>query len=125
MKMTVIAPFKRPKALDEDALDKMLITSYREERSRRVKHVDDDFRNDIDMRGMPTGTFDLSQISMHTPVEEMAFNLLGGERVFLNTNYRCKHCGMEFGMAFPPLECPRCHTPTYMGELNSYGAFKR
>lgn len=123
--MTTVAPFKRPRALDEDALDKMLITSYREERSRRVKHVDDDFRNDIDTRGMPTGTFDLSQISMHTPVEEMAFNLLGGKRVFLNTNYRCPHCGTEYGMAFPPLYCNVCHRPTYMGELNEMGAFRR
>ena len=123
--MTTVAPFKRPRALDEDALDKMLITSYREERSRRVKHVDDDFRNDIDTRGMPTGTFDLSQISMHTPVEEMAFNLLGGKRVFLNTNYRCPHCGTEYGMAFPPLYCNVCHRPTYMGELNEIGAFRR
>ncbi len=72
MKMTVIAPFKRPKALDDDALDKMLVTSYRDERSRRVKHVDDEFRNDIDTRGLKAGTFNLSQISMHTPVEEMA-----------------------------------------------------
>lgn len=123
--MTVVAPFQRPRALDEDALDKMLVTTYRDERSRRVKHVDDDFRNDIDMRGMPTGTFDLSQISMHTPVEEMAFNLLGGKRIPLNTNYRCPHCGTEYGVAFPPLYCNVCHRPTYMGELNEIGAFRR
>ena len=123
--MTVVAPFKRPRALDEDALDKMLVTSYREERSRRVKHVDDDFRNDIDTRGLSAGTFDLSTISMHTPIEEMAFNMLGGRRIALNTNPRCSHCGLEWGMAIPPLECPRCHTPTYMGELVDYGAFRR
>ena len=123
--MTVVAPFQRPRALDEDALDKMLVTTYRDERSRRVKHVDDDFRNDIDTSKLPTGTFNLSKISMHTPIEEMAFNMLGGKRVMLNTNYRCTHCGMEFGMAIPPLECPRCHTPTYVGELEKIRAFNR
>lgn len=120
-----IAPFKPPRPLDADALDKMLVRTYRDERIRRVRNVDDDFRNDIDTRYLPTGTFNLSKISMHEPIEEKAFNLLGGRRIPLESNYRCSHCGMEFGMAIPPLECPRCHRPTYMGELESIHAFNR
>lgn len=123
--MTVIAPFKKPRPLDQDALDKMLVKSYRDERLRRVKNVDDDFRNDIDISKLPAGTFALSNISMHDPIEEMAFNKLGGKRIALNRNYFCPHCHMEFGMQIPPLECPRCHRPTYLGELKSAGAFKR
>lgn len=120
-----IAPFKLPRALDADALDKMLVKSYRDERLRRVRNVDDDFRNDIDTSGLPAGTFNLSKISMHEPIEQKAFDLLGGRRIPLERNYRCTHCGMEFGMAIPPLECPRCHTPTYMGELEKMRAFNR
>lgn len=113
-----------PRNVDDDILDKMMVKTYRDERCRRVKSVDDEFRDKIP-NNLPTGTFRLADISMHDLPQEMAFNQLGGIRAPLNQNYRCPHCGMEYGMAFPPEYCTRCHRRTWFGELRENGAFKR
>lgn len=122
--MTKMIPFKRPEAPDEEALDKMMVKTYRDERLRRVKTVDDSFRDKIPTN-LPTGTFRLADISMHEPIEERAFNELGGIRPRLNESYRCPHCGCEYGMAIPPIECNVCHRLTWFGELVKNGSFKR
>ena len=121
--MTMIK-FNMPRAVDDDALDKMMVTSYRDERCRRVKSVDDEFRDKIPTN-LPTGTFRLADISMHEPIEERAVNELGGLRVPLNQNYVCPHCGMEYAMAIPPEECVVCHRMTWFGELVAKDSFKR
>lgn len=116
-------PFK-PRTVDDSALDKMLLKSYRDERLRRSRTVDDEFRDSIPT-SLPTGQFRLADISMHEPIEERAFNELGGERVMLNTSYVCPHCHTEFACAIPPEECNICHTKSWFGDLVGKGSFKR
>lgn len=122
--MTMMPNFTMPRAVDDDVLDKMMVKSYRDERCRRVKTVDDEFRDKIP-NNLPCGEFRLADISMHDLVEQKAFDQLGGMRVGLNQNYRCPHCGTEYATAFPPQICNVCHQRTWFGELVDNGAFKR
>lgn len=116
-------PFK-PREVDGQALDKMLIKSYRDERLRRVKTVDDEFRDDIPT-ALPTGVFRLADMTVHEPIEERAFNELGGKRVMMNTSYTCPHCHEIYACAIPPEECRVCHTKSWFGELVGKGSFRR
>lgn len=113
-----------PRSVDDDAIDKMLIKSYRDERNRRVRTVDDEFRDKIP-NNLPAGTFRLADISTHDLVEQRAFDTLGGKRVQLNKNFVCPHCGCTYAVAYPPLYCNVCHKRTWFGELVENGSFKR
>lgn len=117
-------PFNGGRTVDEDALDSMLIKSYRDERLRRVRSVDDEFRDSLPTN-LPTGEFRLADISMHEPIEERAFNELGGLRVGLNQSYFCPRCNTEYATAIPPEECNVCRTKSWMGQLIDKGSFRR
>ena len=112
--MTMMPNLTRPRAADDDILDKMMVKSYSDERGRRVKTVDDEFRDKIP-NNLPCGEFRLADISMHDLVEQKAFDQLGGMRVGLNQNYRCPHCGTEYATAFPHQICNVCHQRTWFG----------
>ncbi|MCK9577389.1 MAG: hypothetical protein WC936_07170 [Candidatus Nanoarchaeia archaeon] len=122
----MIAPFNRPLPKDDQALDKMIVKSYRDERTRRVRTVDDEFRDDI-TTNLPAGEFRLADISMHDLIQEKAFNQLGGEVApdVDSPDYVCPHCGMKYLMPIPPQECSRCHTQTWFGKLVENRAFRR
>ena len=119
-----IAPFRRPRPVDADVLKKQIVTDFRNERQRR-RTVDDEWREQVQDAVLPAGTFRYADISIKDPLQEVYFNRYGGEFVNPNSNYRCRHCGMEFGMAIPPEICPRCHQYTYFGEMVRDGVFKK
>jgi len=124
--MSMYNSFHGPRTVDGDALEKMIVKSYMGERKRRKKSVDDEYRYDIDNSGLPTGEFDLSQISPHDgTIQERYFNQYGGVAPRMNTNYVCPHCRMEYAAGFPPEFCKRCHKITYFGEMVRDGVFKR
>lgn len=122
----MIAPFNRPVPKDDQVLEKMIVKSYRDERARRVKTVDDEFRDDIPTN-LPAGEFRLADISMHDPIQQTAFNQLGAEVApdVNGSDYICPHCGMKYLMPIPPMNCVRCHYLTWFGELVNNGTFKR
>lgn len=122
--MTMIPKFRRPASVDDTVLDKMLVKSYRDERARRVRTVDDSFRDKVSTN-LPCGEFSLATISTHDLVEQRAFDTLGGLRVGLNQSYRCPHCGTEYACAYPPQYCNVCHQRTWFGELVANGSFRR
>lgn len=105
-------------------VEKLVQDNYAQERKRRRHGVDDDIRQKINSN-LPTGQFSYTNVSMHDVWQEMYFNKYGGDALPINQNYLCRHCGMEFGMGYPPEICPRCHQETAFGRLVSDGAFKR
>lgn len=120
-------PFRLPRPVDADNVSSMMEKSiedeYRRERMRR-KRLEDDYRDTV--RGnLPAGEFSYSNISIRDDWKDMYFNKYGGQALPITQNYRCRHCGMEFGLAFPPQICPRCHKDTAFGELVKDGSFKR
>lgn len=120
-------PFRLPRPVDADHVDnlveKCIQDQYRRERMRRKRSVDDEMRERVSTK-LPTGEFSLTNVSMHEPWQETFFNKYGGQALPLDQNYRCRHCGMEFGMGYPPVECPRCHKPTDFGKLVQDGTYK-
>lgn len=114
----------KPRPVDQDALDNMMLKSFREERSRRVRSVDDEFRDDIPTN-LPTGEFSLSDISIHDVINERAFNELGGVRAPINEPFICNHCGAVHLMSIPPEHCFTCGQQTWFGEMVEVGSFRR
>lgn len=123
MSVDISTPF-RGRKLDGEQLRKAVVKTYRDERRRRVRTVDDEYRDDIPTN-LPCGTFSLSNVSAHDLWQEQFYDRFGGVINPLNTNYRCKHCGTEFAGGFPPEECPVCHTLTDFGLLVKSRFFSR
>lgn len=127
--MTVVkkVPFRLPAPVDaknvDSLVEKCIQDEYRREGKRR-KLLEDDYRESVST-DLPAGTFSYSNVSIRDPLQEVYFNKYGGQALPLDQNYKCRHCGMEFGMAYPPEICPRCHKYTYFGEMVRDGVFKR
>lgn len=121
-------PFTLPQPVDANCVsnmvEKCIEDEYRRERARRRRSVSDELRESVSTR-LPTGQFSYSNVSMHDTWQEMYFNRYGGTALPINQNYRCRHCGMEFGMGYPPEICPRCRQETAFGQLVKGGDFKK
>lgn len=110
-----IREFSRPATVDNTAMQKTMVRTYRDERHRRARTVDDEYRDDIPTN-LPCGEFSLSNVSAHKTWQEEYCDRFG-KFIPLNSSYRCSHCGTLFSMGYPPEVCPICGTITPFGEL--------
>lgn len=115
--------FSNPDTVDTRAVEQANQDAFRYERRRRSGSVDEDLKNLN--RNFSAGTFDMTKVGFKNPWQETYFNNYGGRAISMTDNYRCPHCGLEWGLAIPPLECPRCHKLTAIGEMDRDGVFKR
>lgn len=126
--MVKTAPFVLPRPVDAtqvgQLVEKCIQDEYRRERVRRQRTVDDEMREKVSSN-LPAGEFSYTNCSAHETWKEIYFQKYGGIANPINQNYFCPHCHMEFGMWFPPEECPRCHHLTGFGQLVKDGVFKR
>lgn len=126
--MAKVAPFVLPRPVDANQVgqmvEKCIQDEYRREQARRKRSVDDEMREHVSTN-LPTGEFSLTNVSMHEPWQQTYFHKYGGQALPINQNYRCRHCGCEFGMGYPPEICPQCHRETAFGQMIKDGVYKR
>jgi len=106
----------RPRHVDMDVVRKSVVRTFKAEKNRRKRTVDDEFRETIGRPRKP-GEFSLSNISMHDVWQEMYYDKFGGKIVPLEGEQRCSYCGTRFLMAYTPEYCPNCKRILPLGEL--------
>lgn len=106
----------RPRNVDAEVVRKAVVRTFKSEKNRRKKTVDDEFREDI-AKPRKYGEFSLSNISMHDIWQEMYYDKFGGKIVPMNGEQVCRNCGTRFLMAYTPEFCPNCKKILPLGEL--------
>jgi len=115
--------FCRPREVDSEAFDKLVVKDFNREIKRRKYSVDDDHR-DKRLDHVDNGKFDVAQISMHDVWQKDYLNVFG-KFCPMDADWRCPRCGCQFATGYPPERCPVCGCISPLGQLAENGAFRR
>ena len=115
--------FTRPLPVDDTAMQKAVVKTFRDERFRRVRTVDDEFRDDVSTK-LPCGEFSLSNVTTHKTWQEEYLDRFG-KFIPLNSNWVCPHCHKVYLTGgYPPIRCV-CGQTSPFGELVEANYFNR
>jgi len=113
----------KPRKLDDEALEKTIVSNYDTEVKRRRRSIDDEYREDLN-RHVQAGQFQYSLLSMHDVWEKEYLDRFG---TFIprESNWVCPRCGLEHVSGYPPLKCGRCGQISPLGQYVNMKYYKR
>ena len=117
--------FKLARTVDEQALEKCMVTQYGEYRKNLARTIGENMDDMEKARNRYGSGFRLAEIPLNMSFEEIYFNNMGkginGSDMpsRIGEEYVCPGCGLRFqtSMKLAPQECPICKRPTPLGQL--------
>ena len=128
--------FKVARFVDGDVLEKTIVHQYAKFNSNMRKADYDERQHSKRGRQMENtvynGRLNAFDVPLNLSIEGKYFDTFGhGFRTenpdSMHQAIFCKHCGLKYlgDPALQDLKCPRCGTPTPIGELVQAGVYKR